>query len=320
MTDTRANVTLLGDSRIFDTYYTNSHYSARYGCDKTFPHVWRKAALADPSAGYDVVHIADHFRSGTIQNNIIRVALTNPAIVVVLDGIWETLINKGHYLAYAERKGIDGEAGYSRAHLASLFRAGELPLSPAAYAARQRRLISYFRRRRRQVIWMTLPVPPKAYIGSTYHAGNYAPIPDWDECLAAVNGAVVPIVEAYGGSILDLTQLMQDSGGPAAAFIDQWHFSESFHACVAAALDNQVRSLLGIVPGRGHVSHRYMLGRPGGSGIDPDVVIYDRDPAEELSALRALPPEKILLYPMELGEIDNPRGDDRATFEKQSER
>ena len=52
---------------------------------------------------------------------------------------------------------------------------------------------------------MTLPVPPKAYVGSTYHAGNYAPIPDWDECLAAVNGAVVPIVEAYGGSILDLT-------------------------------------------------------------------------------------------------------------------
>ena len=61
------------------------------------------------------------FEGGTIQNNIIRVALTDPAIVVVLDGIWETLINKGHYLAYAERKGIDGEAGYSRAPISPRF-------------------------------------------------------------------------------------------------------------------------------------------------------------------------------------------------------
>ena len=51
---------------------------------------------------------------------------------------------------------------------------------------------------------MTLPVPPKAYIGSTYHAGNYTPIPDWDECLAAVNDASSR-GEAYGGSVFDLT-------------------------------------------------------------------------------------------------------------------
>ena len=63
-----------------------------------------------------------------------------------------------------------------------------------------------------------------------------------------------------------------------------------------------------------------MLGAPSGSNTDPNVVIFEGDPANELPCFRSLPPEKILLYPAELGEIDNPRGDDRATFEKQVER
>jgi hypothetical protein len=314
------NVTLLGDSRVFDTYYTNSHYRVRYGYDKSFPHVWRKAVLANSACLYDVVHIPDHFRGGTIQNNIVRVGLTDPAIVVVLDGIWETLVNKGHYLDYARRKGIDGEGTYGRAQLAALFRAGELPLSPATYAERQRRLISYFRRRRRQIIWMTLPVPPKSYLGSTYHAGDYRPIPDWDDCLAAINEAIVPIVHAYGGSVLDMTKLMNEFGGPQAAFIDQWHFSEPFHAAIAAALDTQVRLLLPSICGPAHVSHRYMLGGPGNGVREADVVICCGSPDDELSALQSLPVEKILLYPSELGDIENPRGDDRATFEKQAAR
>jgi len=314
------NVTVLGDSRTFDTYYTNSRYRARYGYDKTFSQQWRRAALANPSSSYDVVHIADHFRSGTIQNNIIRAALTDPAIVVVLDGIWETLVNKGHYLDYAKRKGIDGDCTYNRAELSALFCADELPLSPSAYAVRQSRLISYFRRRRRQIIWMTLPVPPKAYIGSTYHAGDYIPVPDWDECLAAVNDAIVPVVESYGGSVLNMTELMNEVGGPEVAFIDQWHFSEAFHAHIAEVLDRRASVLLAETPGPQHVSHRYMLGAPKDHGLHPDVVIHQGGPADELSVLRSLSPEKILLYPAELGEIDNPRGNDRATFEKQAVR
>jgi hypothetical protein len=314
------NVTVLGDSRVFDTYYTNSRYGVRYGYDKTFPFVWRRNVLSDPAAGYDVVHIPDHFRGGTIQNNIVRVALTDPAIVVVLDGIWETLINKGHYLDYARRKGIDGESTYARAKLAPLFKAGELSSRPADYALRQRRLISYFRRRRRQVIWMMLPIPPKDYIGSTYHAGDYTPVPDWDECLAAINEAIFPVVESYDCAVLEMTQLMNDAGGPREAFIDQWHFSEVFHARIAAALDAQARVLLSPGAGPGHVSHRYMLGAPAGQAVEPDVVIYEGDPADELRALRALPAEKILLYRSELGDIDNPRGDDRSEFEKQAER
>ena len=318
--DTRVNVTLLGDSRVFDTYYTNSRYDRRYGYHKTFPHIWRKMALADLSAGYDVIHIADHFRGGTLQNNIIRLALTDPSIVVVLDGIWETLLNKGHYLEYAQRKGIDAETAYGRAKLAKLFRAGELSLSPAKYAERQRQLISYFRRRRRQVIWMTLPVPPTDYIGSTYHAGDYKPIPDWDECLEAVNDVMVPIVEAYGGAILDMTELMNAIGGPREAFIDQWHFSERFHAHIAAELDASVKGLLADVPGPAHVSHRYILGSPDGSELNADVIVYDGESAQEAAVLRDLPPEKILVYQNELGEIDNPRTDERAVFEKQAMR
>jgi hypothetical protein len=314
------NVTLLGDSRIFDTYYTNSHYGVRYGYDKTFPHVWRRAVLAKPVPDYDVVHIPDHFRGGTLQNNIVRVCLTDPAIVVVLDGIWESLLNKGHYLEYAQRKGIDGEATYDRAKLAPLFRAGELSLSPVEYGERQRQLVSYFRRRHRHLIWMTLPVPPKSYLGSTYHAGDYAPIPDWDECLAAINGVMVPIVNAYGGSIFDMTKFMTEFGGADKAFIDQWHFSESFHAAIAVELDTRVRTLLPSICSPEHISHRYILGGSPSGTSGSDVVLYSGNPANELMALQSLPAEKILLYPDELGGIDNPRGDDRLTFGKQTVR
>ena len=175
----RQVVAVLGDSRAFDTYYTSDAYKIRYGYDSTFPHIWRAAALADAQSGYDVVHIPDHFRGGTVQNNIVRLALTDPAVVVLLDGIWETLINKGHFIAYAEQNALDEP--FSHAGLVDLFKANRLSVSPQAFAERTRTLVSYFRRRRRQVIHMTLPVPPKAYIGSTYHAGGYKPLDDWDE-------------------------------------------------------------------------------------------------------------------------------------------
>ena len=31
------NVSVLGDSRVFDTYYTGDDYAVRYGYDSTFP-------------------------------------------------------------------------------------------------------------------------------------------------------------------------------------------------------------------------------------------------------------------------------------------
>ncbi len=324
----RRNITILGDSRVFDTYYTNSRYAVRYGYNKTFPHVWRKAVLADPAAGYDVVHIPDHFRGGTIQNNIVRLALTDPAIVVILDGIWETLLNREHYNDYLKsRPSSDyaSEAGepapdYSDQSLVELFKANALSLSPEAFAEQQRRLISYFRRRSRQVIWMALPVPPKRYIGSNYHAGDYTPIADWDECLTAVNEAVAPVVEGYGGVVLGLTELMEEIGGPEMALIDQWHFSEAFHACNAEELDALSRRLLLEVPRADHVSRDYMLGAPGGGALLDDVVLYEGDPENEIATLRSLSAEQILLYPSELGEINNPRGNDRAEFEKQADR
>lgn len=322
MAGDRRIITVLGDSRAFDTYYTSSRYSVRYGCDKTFPHVWRGIALSDPACGYDVVHIPDHFRGGTLQNNILRLALTDPAIIVVIDGIWETLLNKGHFLDYLERFPGSGETedDYNHARLVTLFREGKLPVSPSAYAEKQRRLVSYFRRRRRQIIWMTLPVPASNYVGSTFHAGDYRPIQNWDECLHIVNSAVVPVVEAYGGAVLDLTALMNEIGGERAALIDQWHFSEAFHALIARALDQLVRELLPGVQGPNHISCDYMLAAEQPDPIPEEIVVFDPESGDELQVLKTLPESHILLYPSEFGEIDNPRGNDRAEFERMAER
>ncbi len=322
-----SNVAILGDSRLFDTYYTNDRYEKRYGYDKTFPHLWRRKVLADLAAGYDVVHIPDHFRGGTVQNNIVRLALSDPAVVVILDGIWETLLNKRHFLEYAEQRaraydpaGAEpGTLSYSQRALVDLFKTGVLSVSPQRFTDRSRLLVSYFRRRRRQVIWMTLPVPPKDYIGSTYHAGNYRPIPDWDECLAAMNDAVVPIMERYGCSILDLTQLMNDLGGPNAALIDQWHFSPAFHARLADVLHERCKVLLAETPSPSHVSHDYILGAPE-DDVPDTVVIHEGQASDELDAIAMLSPEQILLYPSELKGIDNPRGEDRAEFERHAVR
>lgn len=322
-----ANVTVLGDSRAFDTYFTNSHYADRYGYEKTFSHIWRKMALLDSSCDYDVIHIPDHFRGGTVQNNIVRLALTNPAVVVVLDGIWDTLISKRHYSEYVERQQKIGstandralEKDYSSERLARLYVAGELSISPENFAERSRRIVSYFRRRQRQVIWMTLAVPPKSFLGSNYHAGDYRPNADWDECLKALNNAVCPVVEAYGGAVLDMTAEMDVVGGADQAFIDQWHFTPRFHAHIAKALHRRARLLMPDAPGAGHISHKYMLGSP--DGPEPrDVVVYDGGPADELDTLLSLGPEQIMIYPSELGPIDNPRGNDRAEFEKQAVR
>ena len=320
-----STVTVLGDSRAFDTYYTNSSYALRYGYDSTFPHLWRRQVFGEPSAGYDVVHIPDHFRGGTVQNNIVRIALTNPNVVVILDGIWETLLNKGHFLDFTSRSAQQPEQisdqdlnrPYSPRYLVDLFKSNLLSVSPKDFAERAYQLISYFRRRQRQIIWMTLPVPPKSYIGSTYHAGDYQPISDWDECLEALNEAVSPVLEAYQCDTVDMTHLMNEFGGPNEAFIDQWHFSPAFHARIADELDHRCRALLPKTPSSQHVSHSFMLGKPE-TDLPDTVVIYTGEVADELTAFDQLNSEQILVYPTELEGIDNPIGSDRAEFEKQS--
>ncbi len=321
------NVSVLGDSRVFDTYFTGDNYAVRYGYDSTFPHLWRKAVLTGDRPTYDVVHIPDHFRGGTVQNNIVRLALTDPSIVVVVDGIWETLINKRHFLDYVERKvrgqengsGTERRFEYSSRKLVDLFIANELSVSPRAFAERSRRLVSYFRRRRRDVVWLTLPVVPKHYVGATFHAGDYRPIEHWDECLAAINAAVLPVMESYGCTVLDLTGQMMAFGGPERALIDQWHFSPEFHAHLADVLDPLCRSLIEHGQSGDHVSHRYMLGGRVGK-IDEHVVIHKGDVDDEVRVLNELPQSAILVYTTEIETVDNPRGNDRAEFEKQADR
>jgi len=321
------NVTILGDSRVFDTYFTGPGYRVRYGYDASFPHLWRKAVLQDPAAGYDVVHIPDHFRGGTVQNNIIRLALTNPSIVVLVDGIWDSLINKGHFLQFAEEQvrafsrtqTEPLDLRYSPTTLVDLFKNNRLSVSPQAFAHRIQQLVSYFRRRRRQVILCSLPVPPKSYVGSTYHAGNYSPIDGWDECLRALNSAIRPIAEAYDARYLDLTALMEDAGGPAASFIDQWHFSPAFHARLADELDRICRAELEHAIGPDHVSHRFMLG-PVAGDIPRTVQVLEGYSDSETKTLSAAPKEDILVYKSEIETINNPRGNDRAEFERQATR
>lgn len=270
---TRANtgealVTILGDSRVFDTYFTNSAYGERYGYDATFPHLLRKHVLLQSQREYDVVHIPDHFRGGTVENNIIRLALTDPTVVVLCDGIWETLVHKNWFIEWATNqirahsthgaKTLD--LSYSSRRLADLFIANDLPVSPRNYAKKQARIISYFMRRRRQCVWMSLPMPPRDHLERLHYAGNYRCIPEWDECLAAINEALRPVVSAYGANWLDLHRLALEHGGFARALIDQWHFSRSFQSAIAAELGRVLPKIVRehALPDD-HISHAFML-------------------------------------------------------------
>ena len=107
---TLPNIAILADSRGFDTYFLNPAYGeAGYGYDRTFAFVLRRALLSEADPVADVCHIPDHFRAATIENNIIRLGLTDPAMVVLLDGIWETLLSKADFLRWAEREISDHE-------------------------------------------------------------------------------------------------------------------------------------------------------------------------------------------------------------------
>jgi hypothetical protein len=355
-------VTILGDSRVFDTYFTNPSYSERYGYDATFPHLLRKSALLNTETKYDVVHIPEHFRGGTVENNIIRLALTDPAVVVLCDGIWETLVHKdwfiewavGQIRAHPTHSTEPLDLSYSSQRLAELFVANKLTVSPQRYALKQRRIISYFRRRRRQCVWMSLPMPPREHLNRLHYAGNYRCIPEWDECLKAVNDAMAPIVSAYGATWLDLHDLVRKHGGFGNALLDQWHFSASFHSAIADELARVLPSLVqqSRIPAD-HASRKFLLSRDPG---DEPLALYGSDaavarwrtenpqaraetvslanaanlstrcvlalepaaltPASEADLLAKLPRSSIILYPDELKALVNPVGADRAMHEK----
>ncbi|MBK8906485.1 MAG: hypothetical protein IPM60_00835 [Rhodospirillales bacterium] len=356
------SVTILGDSRAFDTYYLNASYGeSGYGYDRTFPFLLRRALLTDTPAIADAVHIPDHFRGGTIENNIIRLALTDPAVVVLLDGLWESLLTKDQFLAYLADKVRDHDwrngrvldLSFSSRRVCELFTAGAFPASPERYASRQRRLISYFRRRRRQCIWLTLPIPPRDHFGGLHFAGDYMTIPEWGACLAAINAELAPVVKDYDALLLDLDQLMARHGGPGECLIDQWHFTPRFHAAIADALETMIKQLEPLELSIDHVSRRFLFAREAGDtavslcgsseacaawaakhpdvGVDvcfrpgddrrdaaPLIVVLEADvdqrEAVAVSLLRAAPQESIVVYPEELRPLVNPVGDERARY------
>lgn len=276
------NVAILGDSRVFDTYYLNAAYDAGYGMDATFPFLMRRACLSNPAdPAFDVVHIPDHFRGGAVETNILRLALTRPGGVILCDGIWETLLNKEMFLDYVQRRVAEHGARsgrplafeYSTAELARLFVAGELPVSPQGYARDIRRLASFFRRRRRKVWWMNLVVPPADYLTRVHYAGNYRCIPEWGACLDAVNAAVAEALAPIGGAVVDVDALCRDHGGPEAALIDQWHYAPSFHVRLAEHLDALLRAeVAAMALPDDHASHRFIV--PGAPLDDTPVAVW----------------------------------------------
>lgn len=126
----RAKVAILGDSRTFDTYYYNFQYGEHYGYDKTFPFLLEKLMWASSNGAMDIVHIPDHFRSKSIENNILRLALTDPSMIIMCNGIWESLLNKQIFIEYAtekintyhSREGGELKLVYSSRAMADLFK------------------------------------------------------------------------------------------------------------------------------------------------------------------------------------------------------
>jgi hypothetical protein len=354
-------VAVLGDSRVFDTYFVNERYgTARYGYHRTFPHLLRANLLCRDHPIADVVHIPDHFRGSTIENNIVRLALIDPDVVVLVDGIWESLLSRRQFLDFIAsqietvnwRDGESLELEFSSTRMTDLFLDGRFDISPDNYAQRIGRIMSYFRRRGRHVIWANLPVVPPEHMGREHFAGDYICIPDWGRVLAGLNNAVSRIASAYRAATLDLDSLMAKSGGPAECLIDQWHFSESFHSAIAEELGRTLEAHFGgspgpevypIMPGdpvEGPVavvgdSEDAMRLRTSNPNLDivasvsayepfPDVsalIVASRDPAKReatVTALLAQEPASPILFPEELTGLPNPAKGDRAQHGKLS--
>jgi hypothetical protein len=261
------NITILGDSRAFDTYYLNDEYDQYYGYDQTFPFLLRREVLRSNQL-FDVAHIPDHFRGGSIENNILRIAMTDPSMVYLLDGIWETLLNKSHFIEYAN-KAIDEHSlrsgdrlnlNYSHEDLAKLYDEDSLSISPTAYARRIYKITSYFVRRRRPCVWMNLTIPSANYRDGIHYAGNYRPSPFWNSALKTVNQRVGEKVRLLGENVFDLDRLMIENGGEHVALVDQWHFTAKFHQIIATEMLRDISPRMEeLALPHDHVSHRHML-------------------------------------------------------------
>ena len=224
--------------------------------------------LSEPDGRFDVVHIPDHFRGGTVDNNILRIALTDPAMVYLIDGIWETLLNKDHFAEYALnaiknhslRNGTTLRLELSHENLVRLFESDELAVSPSGYARRIRRIASFFRRRQRTCAWLNLIRPDPAYRDRIHYAGNYKCSPVWNNALEAVNRRVSEALDGLDAPIIDLHALMGRAGGEQCALIDQWHFTSEFHILIAAELKRDIRQRgANFIVSGDHVSRRHML-------------------------------------------------------------
>jgi hypothetical protein len=344
-------VAVLTDSRGFDTYYLNDRYETWYGADKTFAHRLGRRLLLERAPPVDTVHIPDHFRSGTIENNLLRLGLCDPSYVVLCDGIWETLLNRELLIDYVTEQIRESALGdpdplrleVSHQAVTELFLAGKLAISPALYAARIGRIVSYFARRRRAVCWLSLLVPSPDHKDGIHYAGDYKCLPGWGRCLEAVNQSVKEMLLLWGATYVDLQALMAASGGETACLLDQWHFTEAFHQRVADSLYALVTAALDAAPlAPDHASHAAIV--PGKAGGGALVVIGDAaqawcrqvegrfdanpvslgdaarleaativlvDPVEKRDEtardlLDRCPPSTIVIYPEEIDGIENP--------------
>jgi hypothetical protein len=361
VTQATHRIAILGDSRVFDTYYATAVYGATaYGYHKTFPHVLQRMLARRAEVDIDCVHIPDHFRGRTVQNNILRLALTDPSAVVLCDGIWESLISKRHFIEHVEQVIGDATAEtgahcftYSEDSVVDLFERNKLALSPNAYADRVATIASWFVRRRRKVVWLTTPIPPRDHLGGLHYAGSYRPFAGWHRCLEILNRETSRAAVAAGAEVLDLDALMREHGGASACLIDQWHFSAAFHRVIAEWLAQwSLRSLTSLPPaassrvmvqgmtqglavhliGPAEPAQTFMRAHPSlivrghsASFVDDDrysevdaLILLAPPSCERMTHARALlrqcPERLVVLFPEDLAPMDNPPGADRAAF------
>lgn len=291
-------VAVLADSRGLDTYYLNDRYDEYYGIDRVFATRLNHHLNKRDQKGALSVLIPDHFRNGTVETKIRRLALNNPSHVVLCDGIWETLLNREKYFQEAEvlnalptglfaseNDSVVNEAGRV---LTDLFKDEKLTVSPKQFSGQMNTIVGYFARRRRNVGWLSLVVPPVGHRDGVHYAGNYRPLPGWGDCLEAINQAARQTLAQWNGRYLDLDPIVEAAGGVDNALLDQWHFSSGFQDRVADFLAEEITgewSLSASISSPEHLSHKVIV--RGRDDVDRVVFSGEPDPADPtLATLR----------------------------------
>ena len=102
-TDASLTIAGLANSRGLDTYYINPQYPLGYGIDRVFTtQLSRRFRSSETPPNYDAVLKPDDFCGGAMTSKILRSARTDPAVVILCDGIWETLLNRQKHFQRAE--------------------------------------------------------------------------------------------------------------------------------------------------------------------------------------------------------------------------